>query len=62
MKAYTNSDLLKAMYIVDKLYDIARIYISATDIIEKCENVQELDFWYYHLCCNKGEIFNGKIY
>ena len=24
MKAYTNSDLLKAMYIVDKLYDIAR--------------------------------------
>jgi len=53
MKAYTNSDLLKAMYIVDKLYDIARIYISATDIIEKCENVQELDFWYYHLCCNK---------
>ena len=51
MKAYTNSDLLKAMYIVDKLYDIAGIYISATDIIEKCENVQELDFWYYHLCC-----------
>ena len=53
MKAYTNSDLLKAMYIVDKLYDIAMINISATDIIEKCENVQELDFWYYHLCCNK---------
>ena len=53
MKAYTNSNLLKAMYIVDKLYDIARIYISATDIIEKCENEQELDFWYYHLCCNK---------
>lgn len=39
MKAYTNSDLLKAMYIVDKLYDIAGIYISATDIIEKCEAV-----------------------
>lgn len=51
MKAYTNSDLLKAMYIVDKLYDIAMINISATDVIEKCENVQELDFWYYHLCC-----------
>ncbi|MBR6385853.1 MAG: hypothetical protein IKS03_07035 [Ruminococcus sp.] len=53
MKAYTNSDLLKAMYIVDKLYDIAGIYISATDIIEKCENEQELDFRYYPLCYNK---------
>lgn len=57
MKAYTNSDLLKAMYIVDKLYDIAMINISAMDIIEKCENEQELDFWYYHLCCNKWRNF-----
>jgi hypothetical protein len=56
MKAYTNSDLLKAMYIVDKLYDIAMINISATDIIEKCENVQELDFWYYHLCCKYKDL------
>ena len=48
------TDKLKAEYIMYKLLGIRKdIFLTAEDILMKCESSSELDWWYRKLCGEK---------